>query len=366
MKYVLAIDSFKGCLTSEEAENAAEMGIKAVDKEADIVKVPVSDGGEGMLDVFTALLPMEKRRVSSYDAMMRPVEGVYGVSGDTAYIEIAKTCGLAQIEPEVRNPLVATSYGVGLLVADALQSKCRRMIIGLGGSATSDNGIGMLQAVKDVLAPGSLLPVDQILAPYDSVEVILASDVVNPLCGERGAAKVFAVQKGASLKMINILERKAITFARMSALHCGYDCKDVPGAGAAGGLGYAFLQYFKAKVQSGIDLLLNMTHFDDIIVDADYVITGEGASDRQTLMGKVPVGILKRVQSYAVPVILIAGKIADVDRDILKNAGFANVVCINPETMTLEEAMEKDTAKSNIFHTMKRLFTRDTTMNINY
>lgn len=366
MKYVLAIDSFKGCLTSEEAEKAAEKGIIAVDKEADIVKVPVSDGGEGMLDVLATLLPMEKKRVSSYDAMMRPVEGVYGVSGDTAYIEIAKTCGLAQIEPEVRNPLVATSYGVGLLVADALQSKCRKMVIGLGGSATSDNGIGMLQAVKDTLAPGCHLPVDQILAPYGSVEVILASDVANPLCGERGAARVFALQKGASLEMINILERKAMTFARMSALHCGYDCKDVPGAGAAGGLGYAFLQYFKAKVQSGIDLLLNMTHFDDIVAGADYVITGEGASDRQTLMGKVPVGILKRVQSYAVPVILIAGKITDTDQDTLKNAGFADVICINPENMTLEEAMEKDTAEINIFQTIKRLFTRDTTMNINY
>lgn len=361
MKYIIAIDSFKGCLTSEEAEEAAEKGVAAADEEAEIVKIPVNDGGEGMLDVFAALLPMEMKSVPSYDAMMRPVKAVYGISGDTAYIEVARTCGLTQVEPELRNPLLATSYGVGLLVADALQGKSRRLVIGLGGSATCDCGIGMLQAIKDVLAPGKHLPVDQILASCKDVEVLLVSDVSNPLCGQKGAARVFAAQKGATPEMINLLERKADTFARMSARHCGFDSRNIPGAGAAGGLGYAFLQYLGAKVQSGIDFLLDRTAFDQMAANADYIITGEGTADGQTLMGKVPVGILRRAQKHAVPVVLIAGKIAAGDRSLLLNAGFSDVLCVNPEGVTLREAMEKNTAEKNVCKTLKKFFTRGTT-----
>ena len=335
-KIVIAIDSFKGCLTSVEANNAAAEGIRRAFPDTVIVQVPVSDGGEGFVDAFHAAMGGEVREIIVRDPLLRPVSARYLLHGDEAVIEIAQASGLTLLPPEERNPMVATSYGTGQLVADALRQGAKHIIVGLGGSATSDAGIGMLKALKDCFAKnGTWDDIEEL----KSVRFTIASDVKNPLCGENGAAHVFAPQK------------RARKFAEVSAKHFGYDRSENEGAGAAGGLGYAFLQYMNAACRPGIELLLETIHFSDIVKDADLVITGEGAADRQTLMGKLPMGILK--QSGGVPVYLIAGRIND--REQLLQAGFSHVECINPPDITLEEAMRKDVAERNIQNTVKRI-----------
>ena len=347
-KIIVAIDSFKGCLTSAEANQAAAEGILAKMPEAKVVQVPVSDGGEGWLEAFQAAMGSEIVEVNVKDPLMRTVVAQYLVQGDTAVIEIAKASGLTLLSPEERNPMVATSYGTGQLVVDAVRRGCKNIIVGLGGSATSDCGIGMIRAIIDSFAKGGSW--DDV-RELDDVRFIIATDVTNPLCGENGAAHVFAPQKGATHEQVFALDARAKRFAMASAKHMGRDCQNKPGAGAAGGLGYAFLQYMNAECRSGIDLLLDTIHFDDLLQDADLVITGEGSADRQTLMGKLPFGILQRAQRHDVPVMLIAGRIADEQQ--LLDAGFSRVVCINPPGFPLEIAMQPETAKENIRRTVK-------------
>ena len=330
MKIIVAIDSFKGCLTSAEANQAASEGVYAKMPDAQVVQVPVSDGGEGFLEAFHAVMGGKIVEVNVKDPLMRTIVASYLIQGDTAVIEIAKASGLTLLSPEERNPMVATSYGTGQLVVDAVRRDCKHIIVGLGGSATSDCGIGMLRAIIDAFAKhGS----------WD-----------DPLCGENGAAHVFAPQKGAAPEIVDALDARAKRFAEASAKHMGRDCQNKPGAGAAGGLGYAFLQYMNANCRSGIDLLLDTIHFDDLLQDADLVITGEGSADRQTLMGKLPFGILQRAQNHHVPVMLIAGRIADEQQ--LLDAGFSRVVCINPPDLPLDIALQPATAKENIRNTV--------------
>jgi glycerate kinase len=279
---------------------------------------------------------------------MRPVSAQYLLHDKLAVIEIAQASGLTLLSPEERNPMVATSYGTGQLVADAVRKGAEHIIVGLGGSATSDAGIGMLRALIDSFAKhGEWDDIEEL----KHVRFTIASDVKNPLCGENGAAHVFAPQKGASPDMVLQLDKRARKFADISAKHFGYDRSEQEGAGAAGGLGYAFLQYMNAGCKPGIELLLDTIKFREIVNDADLVITGEGSADRQTLMGKLPMGILK--QSGNVPVCLIAGRISD-KQEIL-NAGFAHVECINPEGITLEEAMRKEVAMQNIIDTVRKI-----------
>ena len=411
MKIIVAIDSFKGCLTSAEANQAACKGILAKMPDAQVTQVPVSDGGEGFLEAFRAAMGGEIVEVNVKDPLMRTIVAQYLVQGDTAVIEIAKASGLTLLSPEERNPMVATSYGTGQLVVDAVRRVCKRIIVGLGGSATSDCGIGMLRAIIDSLTSGRACSRSAIesssdcprpnaafskggsipagaptrslwddVRELDDVHFTIATDVTNPLCGENGAAFVFGPQKfaikrepsafdsiaereqtrpqvkGALHADILALDARAKRFAEASAKHLGRDCQNMPGAGAAGGLGYAFLQYMNADCRSGIDLLLDTIHFDDLLQDANLVITGEGSADRQTLMGKLPFGILQRCRSVArnlqrtqqhhTPVMLIAGRIADEQQ--LLNAGFARVACINPPNLPLEIALQPSTAKENI------------------
>ena len=366
-KVIVAIDSFKGCLTSAEANQAAREGILSKMPEAEVVQVPVSDGGEGFMEAFQAAMGGEIVEVNVKDPLMRTIVAQYLVQGDTAVIEIAKASGLTLLSPEERNPMVATSYGTGQLVVDAVRKGCKHIIVGLGGSATSDCGIGMLRAIIDSFAKG--MSWDDV-RELDDVRFIIATDVTNPLCGENGAAHVFAPQKfaikreqseldsiaerkqtrpqvkGASHDDVLALDARAKRFAEASAKHLGRDCQNTPGAGAAGGLGYAFLQYMNADCRSGIDLLLDTIHFDDLLQNTDLVITGEGSADRQTLMGKLPFGILQRAQRHHVPVVLIAGRIAD--EQLLLAAGFSRVACINPPNLPLEIALQPSTAKENI------------------
>lgn len=348
MKIVLAIDSFKGCLTSVEANQAAAEGIRAVRPDAEIVQVAVSDGGEGFLEAFHAAIGGEMVIIGVRDPLMRRISARYLLKGDTAVIEMAQACGLTLLSADERNPLLATSYGVGQLVADAVRRGARHIIVGLGGSATSDAGIGMIRALIDAFAPHGTWDDVQALRP---VRFTIASDVQNPLCGANGAAHVFAPQKGATPEMVSRLDARARRFAEVSARHFGYDRSQQPGAGAAGGLGYAFLQYLDADCQPGIRLLLDALHFRELISDATLIVTGEGSADRQTLMGKLPIGILQ--QSHGIPVALIAGRISDCDR--LLRAGFAKVKCINPAGLPQEVAMQSSIACRNIAETVSQL-----------
>ena len=341
MKVIIAIDSFKGCLTSKQANEAAAEGIRRVCPNAKIVEIPVSDGGEGYMEAFHAAIGGSLEEVVVRDPLMRPVTAKYLLHDEMAVIEIAQASGLTLLTKEERNPMVATSYGTGQLVADAVCKGARHIIMGLGGSATSDCGMGMLKALVDIFAKHGQW--DDVEALKD-VRFTIASDVENPLYGEKGAAHVFAPQKGATPEMVLRLDERAIKFAELSAKHFGYDRSQQAGAGAAGGLGYAFMQYLNAKSMSGIQLLLDTIRFKELVADADLIITGEGSADRQTLMGKLPMGILE--QAGHTPVYLIAGRISD--REELLNAGFARVDCINPPDITLEEAMRKEVARQNI------------------
>ena len=370
-KIIVAIDSFKGCLTSAEANQAACEGILSKMPDAKVVQVPVSDGGEGFMEAFQAAMGGSIVEVNVKDPLMRTIVGQYLLQGDTAVIEIAKASGLTLLSPEERNPMVATSYGTGQLVVDAVRKGCKHIIVGLGGSATSDCGIGMLRAIIDSLTSGRACSRSAIesssdcprsiaafskggnwddVRELDDVRFTIATDVTNPLCGENGAAHVFAPQKGATDEQVLALDARAKRFAEASAKHLGRDCQNNPGAGAAGGLGYAFLQYMNANCRSGIDLLLDTIHFDDLLQDANLVITGEGSADRQTLMGKLPFGILQRAQHHHVPVMLIAGRIAD--EQLLLDASFSRVACINPPDLPLEIALQPATAKENIRRTI--------------
>ena len=347
MKVIIAIDSFKGCLTSKEANGAAAEGIRRVYPDAEIVEVPVSDGGEGYMEAFHAAIGGRLVEVTVRDPLMRPITAKYLLHDETAVIEIAQASGLTLLTNEEHNPLVATSYGTGQLVADAIRKGSKHIIVGLGGSATSDAGIGMLRALINAFTKNGQW--DDIEEVKD-VAFVIASDVKNPLYGEKGAARVFAPQKGATPEMVRRLDERARKFAELSAKHFGYDCSQMAGAGAAGGLGYAFLQYLHAESKSGIQLLLDTIRFKELVKGADLIITGEGSADRQTLMGKLPMGILE--QSGGVPVFLIAGRISD--REELLNAGFARVECINPPGISLEEAMRKEVALQNISQVLSK------------
>ena len=377
-KIIIACDSYKGCLTSREVNEAIASGVKEWDSEdassgienvdsedasPEIICLEMSDGGEGMLDAFLSAMKGERVSIHAHDALMRWIEAEYGIVNDTAIIEIAQTAGLALIEPEQRNPMKATSWGVGEMIMNAYRRGVRHFIVGLGGSATSDCGIGMLKSMGD-----DWKEIRQ------ECSFVLASDVTNPLCGENGAAHVFAPQKGADAKMVQMLDDRARKFAEVSSRHFGYDRSEVPGAGAAGGLGYAFLQYFNAEARPGAELLLDEIEFDALIQDADLVITGEGHSDRQTLMGKLPQRILEHVlkckesdkshvacsqlagdckspESSFPLVWLVSGGVSD--RQTMLDAGFDRVIQVTPEEMPLDEAMKPDVARNNIIKVIK-------------
>jgi len=345
MKIVVAIDSFKDCLTSFEANEAAAWGAKETCPEAEVVEVAVSDGGEGFLDAYEKAVGGKRICTEVFDPLWRPIRTEYVMRNNEAIIEIAQASGLMLLSQEERNPLIATSYGTGQLVADAIKRGAKHIIVGLGGSATSDAGIGMLRALIDAFAPGGHWDDMQ---PFKDVKFTIATDVRNPLCGPQGAAHVFAPQKGASEIAVEVLDHRAQSFAEFSARHFGYDCSNEAGAGAAGGLGYAFLQYLNAKQKSGIELLLEAVNFSSLISDANLIITGEGTSDKMTLMGKVPQGILNH--SEGIPVALIAGRIND--NELLLQAGFSHVECINPEDLALDEALKKEVAQKNIQQTV--------------
>lgn len=346
MKFFVAIDSFKNCLTSKEANEAARQGIMKSRPDADVSCFEVSDGGEGFLEAYK---PDEIVSCHVHDALMRWCDSAYGIKDGKAIIEVAKAVGLGMIEPENRNPLIATSYGVGELMVQAMRRGCREFVVGLGGSGTSDCGLGMLKALRHewhaTMRKAWYEPFDT--SWLKDIKVTLATDVDNPLCGPNGAARVFAPQKGADEAMVEKIERRAATFAKMAAVHQGRDCSLMPGAGAAGGLGYAFMEFMDTKVESGAETILRSVGFDDLLASQQkaIVITGEGSADKQTLMGKLPSVILSHCRTHDVPVMLVAGKIEN-EKSLLA-AGFSRVININ-DGLAMEHALDKKVAMERL------------------
>lgn len=330
-KVIVAPDSFKGCLSAQEVASTLTSALRGLHPEWEVVGHPLADGGEGTVDVLTPALGGEFRLAVVSDPLGRPVTARYGLLADTAIIEVAEACGLKHLEPSERNPLTASTYGVGELLMAAWAEGARRFVIGLGGTATCDGGAGMLQVpgLREVLKGCS---------------VELLCDVEIPFIGPEGAVRRYAPQKGASEADLDILEERMKAFAGTLLAETGVDLLTLPGAGAAGGLAGAFMACFGAEYRSGIDRILDLTGFDAVTEGADLVITGEGKSDRQTLSGKVALGVLRR--SKGIPVYLLSGRIEDAAD--LTAAGFSRLVQVSPDTLPLEEAMKPSVAKANL------------------
>ncbi|MBE6222081.1 MAG: glycerate kinase [Bacteroidales bacterium] len=336
MKIVLAPDSFKECLTAAQVARAMAQAVHQAYPSAEVIPIPLADGGEGTLEVLVPALGATLREVTVSDPLGRPVRARYGVAGETAIIEVARACGLQLLKPAERNPLIASSRGVGELLMAAYAEGCRHFLVGLGGSAICDGGAGMMSV------PGI----------RDLASVELLCDVNAPFVGPTGAARAFGPQKGASPEEVEVLETRMMNLAAHMEKETGVDVRQMPGAGAAGGLGGAFMAYFGARKVSGIGRILELIHFSDAVEDASLVITGEGQSDAQTLQGKVPYGVLQNAKGT--PVALLSGRI--VDRPALESAGFHPVVEVSPRHLSLREALTPSIARRNIQSAVKTLF----------
>ena len=370
MKIVIASDSFKGSLASMEVARSVEMGILDVFPSCDVVKVAVADGGEGTMDALCQSLGGRFIRIPVDDPIGRTINASYVIleDGNTAVLEMSSASGLTLLTPAERNPMLTSTYGTGQLIDDAIGRGCRRFLVGIGGSATNDAGMGMLTALgyRFLDAEGNELPragaslskvcgidcsgVSQ--AVRDS-EFIVACDVDSPLYGPDGAAYVFAPQKGADPDMVKALDDGLRHYADVVASGEASIMKDaasMPGAGAAGGLGYAFVAFFGARLQLGVDMVLDAVGFDSIIEGADLVITGEGRIDAQTLTGKTPCGVLQRASRQNIPVIALAGSVALDD-----SSGFTAIRQITPPDMQLSEAMLPAVASANLRRTISAL-----------
>lgn len=338
IKIVIAPDSFKECLSASEVALTLADAIKEDVKEAQIVQLPLADGGEGTLDVLSGALGGTIYFAEVSDPLGRPVSAKYAVANNTAIIEVAQAVGLNLLQPSERNPLITTTRGVGELLMAARAKGCTNFIVGLGGSSTCDGGAGILS-------------VPDICTALSNCTFTILCDVDNPFIGPLGAARVFAPQKGASPEDVEVLEKRLTEIAAKALEQTGIDIATLPGAGAAGGLGGAFMAYFKAQKVSGVDKVLELVKFKEHIAEADLVITGEGKSDAQTLMGKLPYGVLKR--SGGIPVALLSGRIEDAKA--LKDAGFKYTIEVSPRHLPIQQALNPATAKANLALAARKL-----------
>ncbi len=356
MKAVIAIDSFKGSLSSMEAGKAAAEGIWRVDKDAKIAIRPLADGGEGTVEALTGGMNGEIQTVTVTGPLGEPVKCEYGIieNSHTAVIEMSGAAGITLVPAEKRNPLYTTTYGVGEVIKDAIAKGCRRFIVGIGGSATNDGGIGMLQALgygfldKDgnnvPFGARGLEVLDQItdqnvLPELSECEFKIACDVTNILCGENGASYIFGPQKGASLEDVKELDSILRNYGNIVDELSGGNYSSKPGSGAAGGLGYALLSVCQAEFKEGIVEIMNLICLEETLKDADLVITGEGRIDNQSVCGKAPVGIAKMAKKYNIPVIAVVGSSARNLEEIYKN-GIDLVLDIINEPMDLDKAIK--------------------------
>lgn len=340
MKIVVASDSYKGCMSSRDIASVIREAVLKSDPSAEVVPLCVADGGEGTVEAMVDAFDGELVCDTVSDPLGRPVRAEYGIAGELAIIESAAACGLPLLTPEERNPLLATTKGLGELILAAIRRGCNRFVIGLGGSATNDGGMGM------VSVPG-------FLENAVGKEFVVACDVDTPFLGPHGASRTFAPQKGASPADVELLEKRMTDYASRILKDTGVDVSDMPGAGAAGGLGGAFRAYLDATLKPGVDMILDAIGFDGYLEGADLVITGEGCSDYQTVKGKTAFGILQRAAARNVPTALVSGKIKDAE--ILRKAGFSKLENVSPEGLPLEEAMRPEVTARNLELAIKRI-----------
>lgn len=370
-KIVLAIDSFKGCLSSQQVEEAVRRGLQVALPACQVVCVPVSDGGEGILPVLVRLSGARYDCAEVSGPLGQPVTARYAMGSDrlhTAYIELASASGLPLVAPEQRDPLRTTTLGVGQLILHALSKGCRHVILGIGGSATNDAAMGLLSAlgIRFLDREGKLLPgcgaslaavasIDRsrITPLLKGITMDVVCDVASPFFGPEGAAYVFAPQKGASPTVVKQLDEGLRSLAGVLYQTTGVDVQQLPGAGAAGGVGGALAALLGAQLLPGIDYVLDALQFDHLIAGADLVITGEGHADAQSLMGKVVSGVLKRTRAHHVPVVLLCG--AYDDPEALYAADVTAIFPIVTRPMSLATSMDPHTAASGLTLTATQL-----------
>lgn len=371
MKIIAAIDSFKGSLSSIEAGEAVREGILDIFEDAEVVIKPIADGGEGTVDALIRGMNGTEHKILVTGPMGEPVEARYGiVSETTAVMEMAAAAGITLVPREERNPVKAGTYGVGEMIAAAIGQGCRSFLIGIGGSATNDCGMGMLQALgyrfQDChgctvppIAEGlkDIVEVDDtgVIPELKECCFRIACDVKNPLCGPDGASFVYGPQKGAGPVMVRQLDEALAGFAKVTARFIGKDLSEEAGTGAAGGLGYAFLAYLNGKLEPGIDIVLDTIGLEEDVKTADIVITGEGRLDAQTVMGKAPAGVARLAKRYGCTVVALAGGIAE-DAQACNQNGIDAYFPILQTVCTLEEAMEKENARKNMVSTVRQIF----------
>lgn len=353
MKIVIASDSYKGSNTSMRVAELIEEGAKAVFPEANYIKIPIADGGEGTVEVLTSGLGGEIKRVRVQDALSRPVDSFYGVLDDKAVLEMAAASGLPLIAQSERNPLIASTFGTGQLLLAALNAGYRNITIGIGGSATNDGGAGMARALgyqfldtegRELPEGGAALAEltqlnDSKASPLlQEARINVACDVDNPLLGSNGASSIYGPQKGADEAAVRKLDAALANFANVVERWKGLELRNNPGAGAAGGLGFGLMAFCDARIESGIDTILNLVNFESRLKGTHLVITGEGKIDGQSIRGKVPVGVAIRARKCGIPVLAIVGDIgADANRVL--QYGIDSIMSTVDRAMGLKEAM---------------------------
>lgn len=372
MNVVVAMDSFKGSLSGMEAGNKVKEGILKAMPGAHVCVYPLADGGEGTVEALVTGLNGRLEKVTVTGPIGAPVECTYGIleSTGTAVIEMSGAAGITLVPEQDRNPLYTTTYGVGEVIKDAISKGCRHFIVGIGGSATNDGGIGMLQALGYGLLDSNGKQVafgakgleqlvtihdDDVIPELKECDFRIACDVVNPLCGEKGCSAVFGPQKGGDPAMIAQMDRWLEAYATLTAAKYKNVNASFPGTGAAGGMGFAFLAYTNAVLESGIKIVLDETKLEDQILNADMVVTGEGRLDGQTILGKAPIGVAKLAKKYGKKVLAFAGSVTE-DAIECNAHGIDAFFPIVRNVCTLQEAMDSDNAKANIVSAVEQVF----------
>ncbi len=372
MKTVIAIDSLKGSLSSIEAGNAIMEGIKRADPEAEVVVRPLADGGEGTTETLVSGLGGRLEKITVTGPQGKPTISEYGIieESKTAIMEMATAAGITLVKDCERNPLNTTTYGVGEMIADAIEKGCRNFIIGIGGSATNDGGLGMLSALGfgfldkggnsvEIYGRGlenvAKITTDDVLPKLGECSFSIACDVTNPLCGDKGCSEVYGPQKGATPEIVTTMDAWLKNYAEIAKQTFDKVDPDYPGAGAAGGLGFAFMTFLDGILEPGIDLILNKTNLEEYIRTADIVVTGEGRLDFQTAMGKAPIGVAKLAKKYNKKVIAFAGAVTR-DATECNKCGIDAFFPILREICTLDKAMEKKYAAENLSATVEQVF----------
>jgi glycerate kinase len=372
MKVVVAIDSFKGSLSSSELADNIELGVKKVFPDAQVIKLPIADGGEGTVEALVEATNGEIIKTDVTGPLGSTVNSYYGILGDrkTAVIEMATASGLPLIPKEARDPLKTSTFGTGELIKDAISKGCRKFIVGIGGSATNDGGMGMIEALgakffdaNNTLIRGSgqalneleKIDLNELLPELKECSFTIACDVDNPLFGNRGAAYVYAPQKGASEEVVKALDNGLKHFADIVKDQLNKDIAEIPGAGAAGGLGGGFIAFLDGVLKPGIDIVLDEVQLKEKIQGADFVLTGEGKIDEQSVMGKAPTGVSKLCKQEGVPVIAIAGCVDD-SATATHDCGITSIFSVVNYPCSLEEAMDPKRASTFVQKNTEEIF----------